>query len=184
MKSCKKCGAERRATSGRCAACREAYDRTRYAENKEKIKLRVSVYRAENRDKVNAGSTACHKANPEVHRKASERYRNKNKEKCYVAQERSRGAKPHRYRAYVRARQAAKLHATPTWVNQFFVDEVYDLAERRTKATGFKWQVDHIVPLQSKVVCGLHWEMNLQILPEVVNKSKGNRWWPDMPNNP
>jgi hypothetical protein len=41
--------------------------------------------------------------------------------------------------------------------------------------------VDHIVPLVSKFVCGLHCEANLQLLPGPENQRKGNRVWPDMP---
>lgn len=38
-----------------------------------------------------------------------------------------------------------------------------------------------LVPLHSKVVCGLHCEYNLQILEAKKNIGKGNRHWPDMP---
>lgn len=81
-------------------------------------------------------------------------------------------------------RFAAKLHATPTWANKFFIGEAYDLAARRTamKCGGVaKWHVDHRVPLRHPHVCGLHVEHNLQVIPAVVNMAKGNRTWPDMP---
>jgi hypothetical protein len=47
------------------------------------------------------------------------------------------------------------------------VQEIYSKCPK-----GF--QVDHIVPLQSKVVCGLHWEGNLQIIPAKENRKKFN----------
>jgi len=83
--------------------------------------------------------------------------------------------------SYAAKARAAKLRATPAWAEQFFIEEAYDLAQRRTKATGFEWHVDHIVPLQSDLVCGLHTHQNLQVAPRSVNCSKQNRIWPDMP---
>lgn len=81
--------------------------------------------------------------------------------------------------AYQRRRVAAKLNATPSWANEFFISEAYHIAKVRSKATGIKWHVDHIVPLRSKLVCGLHVEHNLQVIPAKLNESKGNRVWPD-----
>jgi hypothetical protein len=83
--------------------------------------------------------------------------------------------------AYTAKRNAAKLKATPKWANHFFIEEAYQLAALRTKITGFQWHVDHIVPLQSKLVCGLHVEHNLRVIPAMENQKKFNKWWPDMP---
>ena len=92
----------------------------------------------------------------------------------------------HKVNASTRFRQARELQATPKWANQFFMEEAYDLAARRSKLkTGgiAKWHVDHIVPLRSKHVCGLHVEHNLQVIPASMNVAKSNKHWPDMWEN-
>lgn len=76
--------------------------------------------------------------------------------------------------AACRDRQIKKVNATPKWRNKFFIREAYDLARRRTIATGFKWHVDHIIPIKNKIVCGLHVENNLQVIPASVNARKSN----------
>jgi hypothetical protein len=77
--------------------------------------------------------------------------------------------------AKTRAYQAKKLNAIPKWADRMAIEAIYEEARR----TGS--HVDHIVPLQSKIVCGLHCEANLQILTPLENWSKNNRRWPDMP---
>lgn len=82
--------------------------------------------------------------------------------------------------ASIKKRQLAKLGATPAWADQTKITAVYAEAQRLTELTGTKHDVDHVVPIQSRLVCGLHVEHNLQVLPATVNRSKGNRHWPDM----
>jgi hypothetical protein len=81
-------------------------------------------------------------------------------------------------------RRAAKLRATPVWAEseweQFLILEFYNLAVLRQNYTGIAWHVDHIVPLQSDLVCGLHCASNMQVMVGSENISKGNRFWPDM----
>lgn len=46
---------------------------------------------------------------------------------------------------------------------------------------GVRLSVDHTVPLQHPLVCGLHRVANFQVVPLLDNMRKSNNWWPDMP---
>lgn len=83
--------------------------------------------------------------------------------------------------AQTAARRAAKKQATPSWANQNEIKAMYRHAALLRLETGSEYHVDHIVPLQSPIVCGLHWEGNLQVLLGTENRKKQNSYWPDMP---
>lgn len=92
-----------------------------------------------------------------------------------------RAKNPSRYREYKASYRAKKLQATPKWADRAKIKEVYALAQRQKMLTGKRFQVDHIVPLKSPLVCGLHVHYNLQITGDFYNSSKNNRHWPEMP---
>lgn len=140
------------------------------AANPEKVKAytqRVQAkWRAANRDLARARVLASHRKKPEYYRQTTADWAKAN---------------PHLARAKYKAYMTRKRQAIPGWANEFFIEEAYHLAQLRSAMTGFVWHVDHIVPLTSPIVCGLHTHDNLQVIPGVLNISKGNRYWPDMP---
>jgi len=75
-----------------------------------------------------------------------------------------------KYRAKRRARTKDVSELT-----EFAFEEAQALASEREQITGFKWHVDHIVPLHHKNACGLHVAANFQVVPALWNISKGNR---------
>lgn len=79
------------------------------------------------------------------------------------------------------SRQRAKNGATPSWADRDKIKAIYKDAEAMSVLSGIKYHVDHIVPLKSKLVCGLHCEANLQIITAVENLKKHNLHWPDKP---
>lgn len=76
-------------------------------------------------------------------------------------------------------RRAVHKLATPAWANRRYINLWYEHAQFEQERTGKRCQVDHIVPLCSERVCGLHNEFNLQVLFGPANEAKGNRDWPD-----
>ena len=121
------------------------YRRTHYVKNRDGVLARGRKYKAENREDVNAKSAAYWRAHPELNR-------------------------------FHRAnRRAAEKRATPSWADQSKIMVFYEQAVRLTEQTGIPHHVDHIYPLRSEIMCGLHVEANLQILPGAINQSKKNR---------
>ncbi len=79
-------------------------------------------------------------------------------------------------RAYGSKRRANKIRATVPWANHEVIADIYLMAEKLSSICGFEYHVDHIIPLNSDLVCGLHWEHNLRVIPAKENLSKGNRF--------
>lgn len=193
MKTCSKCGVEkelsefhrnRRMLDGhvvRCKPCAIAATLAWTRANPEKHVAHGIAWEKANPEKAAAKRARFRRNHPEQHRKDVAKWRVKNPDKHNATNRRYQAAHPDRNAAKTARRRASNRSATPAWANMFFISEAYDLARRRTALTGIKWHVDHVVPLQSRLVCGLHVERNLQVIPALDNIRKHNRYWPDMP---
>jgi hypothetical protein len=81
--------------------------------------------------------------------------------------------------AKTRKRQAAKIQRTPKWLTDIDFERMqneYKLAALLTKVTNSPWEVDHIIPLQGKVVSGFHVPSNLRVIESKDNRIKANRF--------
>jgi len=174
-------------------------------EKAEHVKSVKAAWYAANREKSLAANKAWREANRERNalRKAETRARNKAAEKAtakayydqnrearlakardWYARNRARvaarradwnRANSHLCAASTRKRDAQKLRAMPAWANEKKIAEIYAEAVGQSRLTGIPHHVDHIVPLQGKTVCGLHWEGNLRVVTAAENLSKHNR---------
>lgn len=154
------------------------YDRAYRAANKEKIaaakKLeavekphlgaaRKAKYRESHRVELRAKGIAYNQENADARAEYLRGYQKKNADKV---------------RSWAMHYHASKLQRTPKWLTEddhWMIEQAYDIAVKRTKATGVMFHVDHIVPLQGASVSGLHVPWNLQVITEIENKRKGNR---------
>ena len=81
-------------------------------------------------------------------------------------------------RADTKARRRKHREATPPWLSReqkAQIRELYKIAITMTKTTGEQYVVDHIVPLRSELVCGLHVPWNLRVIPQQENLLKSNK---------
>jgi hypothetical protein len=174
-----------RRVSGACVECAKETLRANRAANKERTQVqrrkdaaklmakpemaqkkreRDVQYRKENRDRCRATIVAWSAKNPE-------------KVKLYASK--TKANNKGKVNAHTVKRRLAKINRTPKWLtadDHWVIEQAYDLAALRTKLFGFAWHVDHIIPLQGKLVSGLHAPYNLQVIPGVENVRKSNKF--------
>ena len=87
-------------------------------------------------------------------------------------------ANPEYYKSLTSVRRRRHRDATPPWITKeqkLVMRKLYLQAMEMTKITGERYVVDHIVPLISEEVCGLHVPWNLRVITQEENLKKSNK---------
>lgn len=132
-------------------------------ENKERLNAIKKAYRDRNKEKLSEAQAERIARNPERRKATTAKWYAKNRDRC---------------RNYTKARRDFQKIATPSFdsdLDDFVFVEAIRLAKMRLEATGIQWDVDHIEPIISPVVCGLHNAFNIAVVPATFNRSKGNK---------
>ena len=82
-----------------------------------------------------------------------------------------------RSKSWLAERAARRRSATPKWLTSEHKQQmrlIYQHARDCATVTGEMYEVDHVIPLKGKNVCGLHVPWNIQVLPKHINRSKRN----------
>ena len=176
MKLCPKCQTEKPFTefyassthksgyASWCKKCESERSRLKNQKYRDTRLAKAKQWRDENKEKQAAAINAWREANPEKIKHIYRDWAQRNRDKV---------------NAKWMKRDAAKKNRTPSWLTEdhlWMIEEVYSLSQLRQEITGIKWHVDHIVPLQSKTVSGLHVPWNLQVIPAQANQQKSTRF--------
>ena len=147
-----------------CASCIYAYHKAYREANAEKIAAQKSEWKQANKEHVAAKDKAYADAHPE--------------KKTY-ARKKWIAANPGKDTAAKALNAQKRKKRIPTWLSdddKWMVEQAYELAAMRSKMFGFKWHVDHVIPLNGKRVSGLHVPTNLQVVPWIENLKKHNKF--------
>jgi hypothetical protein len=165
-----------------CKECKTIARKQHYINNREEHVKRAREWNVKNKERYNENRRRWAHQNTAKLVETNRAWYNKNLKKARQLYRRKyhnwkvkNGGKLTAKRA---RRRAKELKAKAAWLNQEKIAAIYKEAVKKTQQTGVKHHVDHIFPLKSDWLCGLHVETNLQVLTYKENLAKGNRTWP------
>jgi len=141
-----------------CKVCWAAERKKRYIKNKDRDQIKNKEWKEKNIGKFKEWHKQNYIEKKAIYNKQSTEWMKNHPE-------------------FSRYARSLKRMATPKFADLNKIKEIYKQATELQKTTGKKFHVDHIVPIKGKIVCGLHVEWNLQILPARENIVKGNKFY-------
>lgn len=127
---------------------RKEYHKRYREDNKDLLKIKHKEYIINNKEKVSKWNKDWIKNNPDIR---AEHYRRK---------------------------FLKKKNSVPVWFStkdKLYISWLYSVQRVVKRTSNLKLHIDHIVPLNGKTVCGLHYFNNLRLITEKENMSKYNK---------
>jgi hypothetical protein len=152
------------------------YNRKYRERNKERVKQSNAAYRQRYADQIRERHREWVETHPDRNKVHKRRWYEKNRERVNRAAIEYWKNHPVEKAAHCAKRRAIIKQATPCWADTRYIRLFNILAKKESERIGRRVSVDHIVPLQSDWVCGLHCEHNLQLMFLEHNSSKHNTW--------
>ena len=143
--------------------------------DRDKRLAATKAWKAKNPDRARELRRESARRCPEAARARRKKWADNNPERLRASRRKWYVENPGKRAANVRSRQLAKRSAQPAWLSKEQRQQMatyYKEAARLTKEKGIPHEVDHIVPIRGKQVCGLHVPWNLQILTSKENRLK------------
>ena len=154
---------------GKCKECSKKLNADRYLNKKEHIKKLNLKWKSENRDKVNEIQRRYIFNNLEKVRQRFISWAENNKDYNNYRCVEWKSENKERVAYYNSNRRSIKNNAS---LNNSFKQEIKEVYLNRKDG----YEVDHIIPLSNKSVCGLHVPWNLQLITIEENRKKSNNF--------
>ena len=152
------------------------------AKEKARIKEYFKQYRKENKAKIRERDKKYYETNKEKIRNSARKYRKETPD--YLEKGRTY-FKAYRQRDYVKVksnetvskRRVLEIRTSKFELNSYGnILKLFKLSNKKAKETGRDYHVDHIVPLQGKLVSGFHVSGNLRVVLADTNLRKNDRY--------
>jgi len=167
MKLCKLCGCEKPIIDFKPnKICKDGYENT----CRQCFRIRQRKWEERNLERHRENQLRWQSQNSEQYQQKKREWYERNKEVVFDKAKRYARENPGWKRSATAKRRTVKLNATAGWANQQKIRQIYEDANRLGLV------VDHIIPLQHPLVCGLHVETNLQLLTASENSIKHNKF--------
>lgn len=153
-----------------CRSCTKIYAENYRAKNKDQLLIQSRDFKHKNRDFINFKN----RENYHTIKKYDKNFMKKKRKSNSVWKQNNKG----KVNFNTAKRYSSKIRRSCLTTKEDFniIETMYNIAAWLTEVTGIHYHVDHVFPLNGKLVSGLHIPSNLQIITEQENSYKHNNF--------